>query len=355
MKFVVMPGDGIGHEIVPVAVAALQALDAKLGLGIALDEVPIGFASLATQGSTFPEEALEKARDADGVIMGPTHTIAYPPPEEGGRAPSGTIRTKLDLYANIRPAKTRPGVPSAVSGMDLVFARENTEGFYADRSMHRGQGEMMITEDVAISIRKITRQASEKIAEAAFKLAMQRRRKVTIVTKRNVLKMTDGLFHDTVREVGKRYPEVAVDDVIIDAMTALMVRTPGAFDVVCTSNMYGDILSDLGNELCGGLGLGGTINAGDSHVVAQCVHGSAPDIEGKDLANPTAMVLSVAMMLDWIAAREQDNRLKEAGHRLGAALDDLLADPKTRTRDLGGALGTKAFGAALVKRLEAGR
>jgi isocitrate/isopropylmalate dehydrogenase len=352
MKFLIMPGDGIGPEIVPVAVAALKALDRKLGLNIALEEVPIGFASLETAGNTFPDEALAKARESDGVIMGPTDTLAYPPLVEGGRGPSAFMRTGLDLYANIRPAKTRPGVPSAVANMDLVFARENTEGFYADRSMHLGNGEMMVTEDVAIAVRKITREASRKIAEAAFKLALQRRKKVTIVTKRNVLKMTDGLFYDTVREVGKSYPDVEIDDVIIDAMSALMVRTPEAFDVVCTSNMYGDILSDLGNELAGGLGLGGTINAGDTHVMAQCVHGSAPDIEGRDIANPTAMVLSLAMMLDWIAAREQDNKLKEAGHLLNVALDAQLADPSTCTRDLGGPIGCKAFGQALVKRLE---
>jgi isocitrate/isopropylmalate dehydrogenase len=352
MKFLIMPGDGIGPEIVPVAVAALKALDRKLGLNIALEEVPIGFASLETAGNTFPDEALAKARESDGVIMGPTDTLAYPPLVEGGRGPSAFMRTGLDLYANIRPAKTRPGVPSAVANMDLVFARENTEGFYADRSMHLGNGEMMVTEDVAIAVRKITREASRKIAEAAFKLALQRRKKVTIVTKRNVLKMTDGLFYDTVREVGKSYPGVEIDDVIIDAMSALMVRTPEAFDVVCTSNMYGDILSDLGNELAGGLGLGGTINAGDTHVMAQCVHGSAPDIGGQDIANPTAMVLSLAMMLDWIAAREQDNKLKEAGHLLNVALDAQLADPSTCTRDLGGPIGCKAFGQALVKRLE---
>ena len=252
--------------------------------------------------------------------------MAYPPLSEGGRGPSAFMRTGCDLYANIRPAKTRAGLPSAVDNMDLVFARENTEGFYADRSMHMGNGEMMVTEDVAIAVRKITREACTKIAHAAFKLAMQRRKKVTIVTKRNVLKMTDCLFHDTVRAIGAEYPEVEVDDVIIDAMSALMVRTPDAFDVVCTSNMYGDILSDLGNELAGGLGLGGTINAGDQHVMAQAVHGSAPDIAGQDIANPTAMVLSLAMMLDWIAAREQNNKLKEAGHRLNAALDAQLAN-----------------------------
>ena len=343
MKFLVMPGDGIGPEIVPVAVAALTALDQKLGLGVSLEEVPIGFASLELKGNTFPDEVLEKARDSDGVIMGPTDTLAYPPISDGGRGPSAFMRTGCDLYANIRPAKTRAGVPAAVENMDLVFARENTEGFYADRSMHMGNGEMMVTEDVAIAVRKITKKACTKIAHAAFKLALQRRKKVTIVSKRNVLKMTDGLFYDTVREIGLDYPEVEIDDVIIDAMSALMVRTPDAFDVVCTSNMYGDILSDLGNELAGGLGLGGTINAGDHHVMAQAVHGSAPDIAGQDIANPTAMVLSLAMMLDWIAAREQDNKLKEAGHRLSLALDAQLADRTTCTKDLGGPLSCSAF------------
>lgn len=352
MKFLVMPGDGIGPEIVPVAVAALTALNQKLDLGVSLEEVPIGFASLGLKGNTFPDEVLEKARDSDGVIMGPTDTLAYPPISEGGRGPSAFMRTGCDLYANIRPAKTRAGVPAAVDNMDLVFARENTEGFYADRSMHMGNGEMMVTEDVAIAVRKITKKACTKIAHAAFKLAMQRRKKVTIVSKRNVLKMTDGLFYDTVREIGLDYPEVEIDDVIIDAMSALMVRTPDAFDVVCTSNMYGDILSDLGNELSGGLGLGGTINAGDHHVMAQAVHGSAPDIAGQNVANPTAMVLSLAMMLDWIAAREQDNKLKEAGHRLSLALDAQLADRTTCTKDLGGPLSCSAFGQALVKRLE---
>ncbi len=352
MKFLVMPGDGIGPEIVPVAVAALKALDDRLGLGISLEEVPIGFASLASAGNTFPDEALAKAGDSDGVIMGPTDTLAYPPLEEGGRGPSAFMRKGLDLYANLRPSRTMRGVAAPIPQMDLVIARENTEGFYADRSMYKGSGEMMVTEDVAISLRKITRAASEKIAHASFKLARQRRKKVTIVSKRNVLKMTDGLFYDTVQSVAQEYPDVEVEDVIVDAMAALLVRRPESFDVVCLTNMFGDILSDLASELAGGLGLGGTINAGDAHVMAQAAHGSAPDIAGQDIANPTAMVLSLAMMLDWIAAREQDNKLKEAGHLLTTAVDAQLADPATRTRDLGGTLGCRAFGAALVKRLE---
>ena len=352
MKFLIMPGDGIGSEILPVAVTALKALNKKFALNIDLEEVPIGISSLETLGNTFPDEVLTKAAESDGIIMGPTDTLAYPLLEDGGRGPSAFMRTGLDLYANIRPSKTRTGVPAIVKNMDLVIARENSEGFYADRSMYSGNGEMLITQDVAIAVRKITREASNKIAEMAFKLAMQRRKKVTIVSKRNVLKMSDGLFYESVLEVSKSYPEVRVNDVLIDAMTALMVRTPEEFDVICTSNMYGDILSDLANEVSGGLGLGGTINVGDRHVMAQAVHGSAPDIAGQDIANPSAIVLSLAMMLDWLAVRENDNKLKEAGYRLNVALDDQLAEKQNCTRDLGGPLGCKAFGLALIDRLD---
>ena len=351
MKFLVWPGDGIGLEIVPVAVAALEALDARFKLDVELEEQPIGLASLEIHGNTLPDASIEAASNADGVIMGPVHSLAYPPIEEGGRSPSGVIRKELDLYANIRPARTRPGVPAAVKSMDLVIARENTEGFYADRSMFQGSGEFMITEDVATAMRKITRQACQRIGETACRLAMQRRRKVTIVTKKNVLKLSDGLFHDTVRAVAESYPEVEIDDVIIDAMTALLVRTPEAFDVVVTSNLYGDILSDLANELAGGLGLGGSVNAGDDHAIAQAVHGSAPDITGQDLANPTAIVLSLAMLLTWLGDRHGRAEYVEAAKVLEAAIDDQLADEKGRTKDLGGPLGTTAFGAELVARL----
>ena len=227
--------------------------------GAVLDDefgVTVGLPALEAGGSTLSDDLLDRIRAAEGTILGPCDTYAYPPKQEGGVNPSATIRKELDLFANIRPSRSRKGVPSAAAGMDLVMARENTEGFYADRNMFQGSGEFMPTEDVALAVRKITREGSRRIARVAFDLAQGRRGKVTMVHKANVLKVSDGLFRDTVREVAKSHPEVELDEVLIDAMAALLVRTPEAFDVVLTTNMFGDILSDEAAELSGGLGLG---------------------------------------------------------------------------------------------------
>ena len=280
MKILILPGDGIGPEIMAATGAALEALNDTHGLKLAFEERVIGLASLETEGSTLPDAVIEAIEAADGTVVGPVHTVAYPPASEGGVNPSATMRKRFDLYANIRPSRARPGVPAMTPKMDLVIARENTEGFYADRNMFQGTAEFMPTEGVALSVRKITVQGSRRIAESAFDLAGRRRNKVTVVHKANVLKVSDGLFRDTVREVAKSHPEVELDEVLIDAMAALLVRTPEAFDVVLTTNMFGDILSDEAAELSGGLGLGGSLNAGDDHAIAQAAHGSAPDIAG---------------------------------------------------------------------------
>jgi 3-isopropylmalate dehydrogenase len=231
------------------------------------------------------------------------------------------------------------------------MVRENTEGFYADRAMFQGSGEFLATEDVALAVRKITRQASERITEAACRLAMARKRKLTIVHKRNVLKVSDGLFTDTANAVAAKYDGLEVDEVIVDAMAALLVRQPAAFDVVVTTNMFGDILSDLTAELSGGLGLGPSINAGSDHAIAQAAHGSAPDIAGKNIANPTALLLSAGMLLDWLGDRHGRADLSDAAQRLSEAVEAQLADETGRTADLGGTLGTDNFGAAVAERI----
>jgi len=235
--------------------------------------------------------------------------------------------------------------------MDLVIARENTEGFYADRSMHLGPGEFMPTPDLALSVRKVSAKASRRIAEAAFRLAKQRRRKVTAVHKANVLKVGEGLFLREARAVAAQHPQVAYDEQLVDSMAAMLVRDAARYDVLVTTNMYGDILSDEAAELSGSLGLAASINAGDAHCMAQAQHGSAPDIAGKDLANPASLVLSAAMLLGWLGERHGKENFLEAQAALEAAVARLVADPATRTKDLGGALGTRAFGAALLERL----
>ena len=348
MKILILPGDGIGPEIMAATGAALEALNDTHGLKLAFEERVIGLASLETEGSTLPDAVIEAIEAADGTVVGPVHTVAYPPASEGGGNPSATIRKRFDLYANIRPSRARPGVPAMTPKMDLVIARENTEGFYADRNMFQGTAEFMPTEGVALSVRKITVQGSRRIAESAFDLAGRRRNKVTVVHKANVLKVSDGLFRDTVREVAKSHPEVELDEVLIDAMAALLVRTPEAFDVVLTTNMFGDILSDEAAELSGGLGLGGSLNAGDDHAIAQAAHGSAPDIAGQGIANPTALMVSVAMLLEWLGAGHGRGDLSAAAAAFNAAVDAVLADPANHTPDLGGSAKTADIGRAVA-------
>ena len=348
MKILILPGDGIGPEIMAATGTALEALNDTHGLKLAFEERVIGLASLETEGSTLPDAVIEAIEAADGTVVGPVHTVAYPPASEGGVNPSATMRKRFDLYANIRPSRARPGVPAMTPKMDLVIARENTEGFYADRNMFQGTAEFMPTEGVALSVRKITVQGSRRIAESAFDLAGRRRNKVTVVHKANVLKVSDGLFRDTVREVAKSHPEVELDEVLIDAMAALLVRTPEAFDVVLTTNMFGDILSDEAAELSGGLGLGGSLNAGDDHAIAQAAHGSAPDIAGLGIANPTALMVSVAMLLEWLGAGHGRDDLSAAAAAFNAAVDAVLADPANHTPDLGGSAKTADIGRAVA-------
>jgi 3-isopropylmalate dehydrogenase len=351
LTLLVLPGDGIGPEITDATVAVLEHLNARLALGLRLERQALGLESLRSHGTTLREETLAAVRAADGTILAPLSTYEYPPPERGGVNPSAAIRRSLDLYANIRPARVFQGVPAPARDMDLVVVRENTEGFYADRSMHLGVGEFMPTPDLAIAVRKITRAGSERIARSAFELAMRRRRHVTVVHKANVLRVSDGLFLEAVHDVAREFPEVVLEERLIDAMTALLVRAPSEFDVIVTSNMYGDILSDEATELAGGIGLGGALNAGSDHAIAQATHGSAPDIAGQGKANPTALMLSTAMLLGWLGARHRRPALEQASQRLEQAVARALADPATHTPDLGGRNDTRGFADAVLAAL----
>jgi isocitrate dehydrogenase (NAD+) len=352
IDILVLEGDGIGPEITAATLTVLEAAACAARLSIRFDHAEIGFKALRNSGSTIPDQVLAQARAATGVILGPVSHNEYPPVAEGGLNPSGLLRRRLDLFANVRPARSREGFPPRCGRpIDLVVVRENTEGFYADRSMFLGPGEFMPTSDLALAVRKITRSGSTRIAEEAFRLARRRRRKVTAVHKANVLRVSDGLFLECVRAVASRYPDVAYEERIIDAMAALLVRDASIFDVVLSTNMYGDILSDEASEISGSLGLAASLNAGSDHALAQAQHGSAPDIAGQDKANPSSLIGSAAMLLAWIGERRGNPALVVTAAAIERALDRTIAVPVTRTADLGGPLGTAAFGKAVASAL----
>ena len=357
MRIMTLPCDGIGPEIMAATLEVVEAANKRFDLGLTFHEEESGFTSLTNHGITLRDETLERAKtEFDGVILGTQSHMDYPAVAEGGRNVSAGFRIGLDLYANIRPARSREFLESKAPGMDLVIMREATEGFYPDRNMYQGVGEMMPDPDMALSVRKITRHGSMRICREAFKLAMQRKKKVAAIHKANSFLMTDGLFLECFRSVAQDYPEVETEELIVDAFAALLVRKPETYDVVVATNFYGDILSDLASELSGSLGLAGSINANAETGLccAQAQHGSAPDIAGQNIANPTSLILSAAMMLSWLGEQRGEQNLMSAGTAITEAVDAVLDNPENRTRDLGGSVNTDQFGYLVANAVTAG-
>ncbi len=340
--------DGIGPEIVRATLRVLEAATQE-GPTLELVHLPAGLAAIRRDGHALPQATIDGLSRCHGWIMGPHDSLSYPEEARLERNPSGELRRRFDLYANIRPARTYPGVPSLAGSADMVVVRENTEGFYADRNMFQGSGEYMPTPDLALTVGVFTRTGARRIADAAFRLARSRRRQVAIVHKQNVFRLAYGLFLEECHAVAANYPDVKAEDYIVDAMTAHLLRRPGHFDVILTTNMFGDILSDMTAELTGSLGMAGSINAGDRHAMAQAAHGSAPDIAGQGIANPSGMILSTALLMRWLADRHEDPLARRAGERMEAAVASAL-EAGVRTRDLGGSAGTVDFTAAVAER-----
>jgi 3-isopropylmalate dehydrogenase len=347
----VLLGDGIGPEIVPASVRVVDAALAVAGAEpVDWQELPLGASAIDEHGSAIPPATMAALADLDGWLLGPHDSAAYPEPHRSRLNPSGTLRKHFDLYANIRPARAFEGGEAIAPDTDLVIVRENTEGFYADRNTFAGTGEYMPTADVAICMGVFTRPAVERIARTAFELARRRRNRVTIVHKANVLPLSSGLFKRVCLEVAEGYPDVEVDDVHIDAMTVHLLRRASSFDVVVAENMFGDILSDLAGELAGSLGIAPSINASDDRCMAQAAHGSAPDIAGKGLANPIAMILSSGMLLEWLGTRHDDPRAADAAVRVADGVRDAVRE-SVSTPDLGGTATTGEFADAVVERI----
>jgi isocitrate/isopropylmalate dehydrogenase len=349
MKIAVLPGDDIGPEITDAALSVLEAADRRFDLDLGFQVLAVGMAAHRSSGTTLPPATLEAARAADGIILGPCGVSTYPPASEGGVNVPSAIRKTFDLYANIRPARSRPPLPRAVPGLDCLIVRENTEGFYADRALFHGPGEFMPTPDLALSIRKITAQASRRIAKVAFEAAQHRRGRITVVGKRHVLQATDGLFFSEVRKEALLHPNVTWREMDVDAMAADLYTRPQDHDVILTTNMFGDILSNEALALSGSLGLAQSLNMGEGHAAANAGHGSAPDIAGRGIANPAGLILSAAMLLRWLGERHQLREFAQAAASIEAAADDAMQDPASRTADLGGSGKTKAFAQAVIR------
>jgi len=322
-----IPGDGIGPEVTS---AVLHVLDAA-GLDIAWDRHEAGLLAFERTGETLPAALLDSIRRTRVALKGPITT----PVGEGFTSVNVGLRKALELYANLRPVVNLPGVKSRFEQVDLVIVRENTEDLYAGL-------EHEVVPGVVESLKIITEKASTRIAAFAFEYAARRgRRKITAIHKANIMKLGDGLFLESVRAVAARHPSITYDERIVDAACLHLVMRPEQFDVLLLPNLYGDIVSDLCAGLVGGLGIVPGANLGADAAVFEAVHGSAPDIAGRNIANPTALLLSALMMLDHIGE-------SAAARRIRAALDRTLTDGRVRTRDLGGTATTSAFADAVA-------
>lgn len=348
LKLGMMLGDDIGLEVVPEARKVIDAAAAAARLGVDWADLPVGRHAFENLGSALPDGSLERLDSLDGWLLGPLGHRDYPKGVPGAFNAHPILRKHFHLYANVQQLRSYQSLPCIHQGVDLVIARENTEGFQPDRNMFAGSGEFQPSPDMSLSIRVITRKASNDIARTAFELAGARRRKVTAVHKNTVFKVTDTMFAEECRKVGAEYPEVELEEVMVDTFALRLVMKPQQYDVVVTTNMYGDILNDEAAGLVGGLGMAPRINAGDRHIMAQATHGSAPDIAGKNIANPFAMIMSGQMMLGVLGHRLGLDAATRAATLIEDACEQVIEQRIALTPDLGGTASTVEMGDAIA-------
>jgi isocitrate dehydrogenase (NAD+) len=334
---VLIPGDGIGPEVTQ----ATERVLTEAGAPVQWIECQAGLAALAQGRDVLPQETLDAIERHKVALKGPCTT----PVGEGFTSVNVQLRKRLTLYAAVRPVRSLAGVPTRFDGIDLIIVRENTEGLYSGI-------ENQITDDAVMSMKVATQTACTRIAHWAFRFATQRRRKkITIFHKANIMKMTDGLFLRTARHVHQHeYPNIDYQEMIIDAGCMKLVQDPTQFDVLLLENLYGDVVSDLCAGLVGGLGVVPGANYGERGAVFEAVHGSAPDIAGKNVANPLALLMSAVMMLNYLREERDDAACGAVAERIKAAYNRALEDGQ-KTRDLGGTLGTEQFASAVIERL----
>lgn len=333
-KVAVLPGDGVGPEVVKAALRVLEAIEEAAGVELEFLIGEAGINCVKKYGTNLPSHTIELVKEAEACLKGPMTT-----PEGAGTHVSAAVKLRkiLDLYANVRPCRSMPNVPSLKPNVDLIVLRENTEGLYSGKEFEAAPG-------VGVAMRVVTERASRRIAKFGFKLAMGRRKRIAFVHKANILKVTDGIFKRAVLEVAKGYPQVQVEDVHVDAMAMQLIKRPESFDVIVTTNMFGDILSDEAAQLVGGLGVVPGANIGDNYAMFEPIHGSAPKYAGQNKVNPIATILASKMMMEYLGEAE-------AAGRMERAVLKTLEEGKVLTYDLGGSAKTSDVAEAIARKI----
>ncbi len=333
-KISLIPGDGIGPELSEATLKVLEAAEKKFGLKLKIIEAPAGDIALETLGAALPADTVEKVKNSHACMKGPVG--------ESAADVIVKLRYMFDLYANLRPIKTYPAVAAARPDIDMYFVRENTEDVYKGL-------EFTIGNDTTLCLRVITRQNSERIAKKAFEMARLRngKKKVTAIHKANVMRVTDGLFRDVCRGVAKQYPDITFNELYVDAASMRLIKEPQTFDVLCTCNMFGDILSDEAAQLIGGLGMAPGANVGDNFGLFEPIHGSAPNRAGKHTANPLSMILSAKLMLEWLGEKYNDKKCLQAGAAIEKGVIYVLENGQS-VPDCGGKTTTVGMAEAIA-------
>jgi 3-isopropylmalate dehydrogenase len=347
VKLGVLLGDDIGLEVVPECIKVMKAAAAREDLAIDWHPLPIGKRGHEEHGHTLPAITEQTLRALDGWVMGPIGHAAYPRGDATWVMPP--VRKKFDLFAALRPALSHPTIPSIHKDVDIAFFRELTEGLLYSETVVAGLPEFRPNDDITIAMRVITRKGSNRVAREAFELARTRtKEKVTAAHKEPVYRLACGMFAEECRKVAREYPDVAFEEMMIDSIAMKLVVEPQRFDVIVTTNQFGDILTDIGAGLVGGLGLAPGLCIGETQAMAQATHGSAPDIAGRNIANPYAMIMSGQMLLAWLGRKRGEPKATAAANRIEAAVKKVIAEGRHLTRDLGGQAGTSEMGDAIA-------
>jgi 3-isopropylmalate dehydrogenase len=347
LRIGILLGDDIGLEVVPECVKVMKAAASRAGLAIDWQPLPIGKRGHEEHGDTLPAVTEQGLKRLDGWIMGPIGHAAYPRGDPTWVMPP--VRKKFELFAALRPALSHSGLASVHKNVDIVFVRELTEGMLYSETVVAGAPEFRPNDDITVAMRVITRKGSQRVAREAFELARSRpRKRVTAAHKEPVYRLACGMFAEECRKVAREYPDVAFEEMMIDSTSMKLVMDPQRFDVVVTTNQFGDILSDIGAGLVGGLGLAPGLCVGERQAMAQATHGSAPDIAGRDIANPYAMIVSGQMLLAWLGRKHNEPTASAAAQHIQSAVSRVIAEGKHLTRDLGGTAGTREMGDAIA-------